>query len=44
MKYIRIHKMYNQQIDDHISKGYTEEEKKNEKKNCSAHCMTTYIQ
>lgn len=52
--YIRIHKMYNQQIDDHISKGYTEDEEEEEEerkttkekknKNCSAHCMTTYIQ
>jgi hypothetical protein len=38
--------MYNQQIDDHISKGYTEgeEEEENKTKNCSAHCMTTSIQ
>ncbi len=30
--YIRIYKIYNQQIDDHISKGYTEKEEEEKKK------------
>jgi hypothetical protein len=46
--YTYIYKIYNQQIDDHISKGYIEKnrrgKKTKEKKNCSAHCMTTYLQ